>query len=112
MSEKVPYLEIRSDHWFIVLDVLQRHVPDRKVLAFGSRATWTSKEYSDLDLVVLGDKPLSLDRTSALKEGFVESDLPFKVDLVDWALIDESFREIILRDGVAVHDCEVSTKIQ
>ena len=39
--------------------LLRQHVPDRKVLAFGSRATWTAKDYSDLDLAILGDEPLS-----------------------------------------------------
>ena len=102
MSEAASRLDLRPDHWAIVRGVLQRHVPDRKVLAFGSRANWTAKEYSDLDLAILGDEPLFLDTTSALAEGLAESDLPFKVDLVDWARIDETFRDIIRRDGVAV----------
>ena len=102
MSSAAARLDIRPDHWTIVQDLLRRHVPDRKVLAFGPRVTWTAKEYSDLDLAILGDEALSLGTTSALAEGFVESDLPFKVDLVNWARIDETFREVILRDGVVV----------
>ena len=86
----------------IVDSLLRQHVPDRKVLAFGSRATWTAKDYSDLDLAIVGDEPLSSDVASALAEGFGESDLPFKVDLVDWARIDEAFRDIIRRNSVAV----------
>ena len=102
MSSAAPSIDLRPDHWAIVRGILRRHVPDRKVLAFGSRATWTAKDYSDLDLAIMGDKPLSLGATSALAEGFGESDLPFKVDVVDWAKIDEVFRNIIRRDGVAV----------
>ena len=102
MSRTAPYLDLRPDHWAIVCGVLRRNVPDRKVLAFGSRATWTAKDYSDLDLAILGDEPLSPDATSALAEGFRGSNLPFKVDLVDWARIDETFRDIIRCDGVAV----------
>ena len=74
----------------------------RRVAAFGSRATWTAKEYSDLDLAVLGDEPLSLDAAAALAEGFGESDLPFKVDVVAWADIDDHLRDIIRRDAVDV----------
>ena len=102
MSEAVPCLDLRPDHWAIVRDILSRQIPDRKVLAFGSRATWTAKEHSDLDLAILGDAPLSLEETSALAESFTESDLPFKVDLVDWTKIDETFRSIIRRDGLPV----------
>lgn len=102
MSSGTPRVDLRPDHWAIVDGLLRQHVPDRKVLVFGSRATWTAKDYSDLDLAILGEQPLSADATSALTEGFGESDLPFKVDLVDWARIDEFFRDIIRRDGVVV----------
>ncbi len=102
MSESNVRIDLRPDHLAIVRGVLRQHVPSRKVLAFGSRTTWIAKEYSDLDLAILGEGPLSLDATSALAEGFGESDLPFKVDFVDWAKIDETFRDIIRRDGVAV----------
>lgn len=97
-----PCLDLRPSHWDIVCEILNKHVPDRKVLAFGSRATWTAKEYSDLDLAVLGDEPLLLNVKSALTEGFSESDLPFKVDIVEWARIDKVFRDKIRREGLVV----------
>ena len=102
MSRTAPGVDLRPDHWAIVCSILRQHVPDREVLAFGSRATWTAKDYSDLDLAILGDEPLTRDATSALAEGFGESDLPFKVDVVDWAKIDNIFCNIVRRDGVAV----------
>ena len=102
MSRTAPGVDLRPDHWAIVCSILRQHVPDREVLAFGSRATWTAKDYSDLDLAIMGDEPLSPDATSALAERFGGSDLPFKVDLVDWARIDDGFRGIIRRDGVDV----------
>jgi type I restriction enzyme S subunit len=37
-----------------------------------------------------------------MAEAFDESDLPYKVDLVDWATTSESFRKIIERDRVVV----------
>ena len=102
MSVLVPDVDLRPDHWDIVRSALRRHVPDRKVLAFGSRAAWTAKDYSDLDLAIMGEEPLSLHAASALSEAFGDSDLPFRVDIVDWARIDEGFRATILQHGVAV----------
>ena len=102
MSVALPNVDLRPDHWAIVRDALRRHVPDREVLAFGSRATWTAKDYSDLDLAIMGEKPLSLRAFSALDEALVESDLPFRVDIVDWARIEDGFRAIVRRDAVAV----------
>jgi type I restriction enzyme S subunit len=102
-----PKIDISPGDLKIVLDILERHVPDREVWAFGSRATWKAKEYSDLDLAVIGDEPLGYKLLGALKDDFAESDLPFKVDVVDWATTSESFREIIRRDRVVVRDGSV-----
>ena len=104
MSAPAPKVDLRHDHWAIVRSALRRHVPDREVLVFGSRATGNAKEYSDLDLAIMGEEPLSLREVSALDEALGESDLPFKVDIVEWARIDEGFRGIIRGHGVVVRD--------
>jgi type I restriction enzyme S subunit len=41
---------------------------------------------------------LTLDEIAALSEAFSESDLPYKVDIVDWHAVDERFRRIIMAD--------------
>jgi len=86
----------------IVREILKRHVPDREVWAFGSRVTSKAKPYSDLDLAVMGESPLGLSVSAALSEDFSESDLPFKVDVVDWATASPAFREIIKANRAAV----------
>ncbi len=75
------------------------------MLAFGSRAKWQAKPYSDLDLAVITDQPLSLQVSAALSAAFAESDLPWRVDVVDWATTSEAFRRIIQRDRVVVQAC-------
>jgi len=90
-----PLIDISPENWRIVRDILQRIVPDREVWAFGSRAKWTAKEFSDLDIAIIGDKPLSIALTADLREAFQESALPFKIDIVDWANITPSFRQVI-----------------
>ena len=49
MSADTPNIDIRPDHWKIVRDILQKHVPEYEVWAFGSRAKKTAKKHSDLD---------------------------------------------------------------
>ncbi len=78
------------------------HNPDREVLAFGSRAMWTARGNSDLDLAIMGEEPLSLRVFCDLEETLDESDLPFRVDLINWAWTEEYFRAIIRRDCVVV----------
>ncbi len=95
-------LDVRPDHLKIVLDILQKHIPKNEVWAFGSRAKWTAKEYSDLDLCIISSAPLSFSLLGALADDFTDSNLPYKVDVVDWATVSESFREILKQDRVVV----------
>jgi type I restriction enzyme S subunit len=97
-----PPIDIAPADWVIVRDILQKHVPDREVWAFGSRAKRTAKTYSDLDLAVMTDTPMSFEVSGALREDFSESDLPWRVDIVDWATTSETFRRIIEQDKVVV----------
>ncbi|WP_311240223.1 MULTISPECIES: restriction endonuclease subunit S [unclassified Xanthomonas] len=99
-----PNIDIRPDHWQIVRDILRKHVPQCAVWAFGSRAKWLAKQYSDLDLAIITDRPLSLAVSAALADDFSESDLPWKVDVIDWATAGESFRKIIGRENVVVQE--------
>jgi len=99
---ELPAIDIQPEHWAIVKAILTRHVPDRAVWAFGSRARSKAKPYSDLDLAILGEQPLGLDLSAALVDDFRESDLPWKVDVVDWATTSESFRRIIEQDRVVL----------
>jgi type I restriction enzyme S subunit len=85
--------------WQIVQAILLRHVPGREVWAFGSRAGAKGasrvKKFSDLDLAVKGDQPLPLRTLAALADEFTESELAYKVDIVDWATTSARFRSII-----------------
>jgi type I restriction enzyme S subunit len=103
---ETPLLDIRPDHLRMVKDILQKHVPRYEVWAFGSRARRTAKPHSDLDLCVVSDKPLGYAVLGALAEDFSDSDLPWKVDVVDWAATSESFRKIIERDKVVIQEAK------
>jgi predicted nucleotidyltransferase len=87
-----------------VRGILARRIPEREVWAFGSRVSGKAKPYSDLDLAILGEEPLSLADLAALAEDFDESPLPFKVDLVDWATTGTAFRDVIRREAVVVRE--------
>ena len=71
----------------VVRRIIADHVPECEVRAFGSRATWTARDYSDLDLAVVGEGPLGWRTLSRLKEAFEASDLPMRVDVLDWHAI-------------------------
>jgi len=99
---KTPNIDVSPAHWAIIAAILKRLVPDAEVWAFGSRAKWIARDTSDLDLALIADAPLPLSRMAELKEAFSESDVPFKVDVVDWAGSNEDFRRIIREQHVIV----------
>lgn len=99
----MPKIDVTPQQWQIIKSILKAHVPNHKVWAFGSRAKFTAKKYSDLDIAVISDQPLSLDTLAALTTAFSESDLPWKVDVLDWASTDEGFQKIIERDKVELN---------
>ena len=101
-------IDIRPEDLEKVLVILDRHVPGREVRAFGSRVAGKAKAFSDLDLAVMGAEPLSASVMADVREAFRESDLPFKVDVVDWAATRDSFRRIIEREFVLVREQVVS----
>lgn len=75
--------------------ILKAHVPDCMVLAFGSRVKGTHRLTSDLDIAIVGDAKLPFGTIGAIKEDFMESDLPFRVDVLDYHGISTEFRAVI-----------------
>lgn len=97
-----PAIDVRPDLLDAVQRILQTHVPQHEVWAFGSRVNGAAKPYSDLDLVIITQQPLPLDVLGALQDAFAESDLPWRVDVVDWACTSESFRDIIQQNKLVI----------
>jgi predicted nucleotidyltransferase len=97
------HIELPADHRQLVLRVLEAHLPrGTKAWVFGSRATGRARRYSDLDLAIDAGRRLSLDELAELAEAFSDSDLPYKVDLVDWHNIDDRWRQTITAERMAL----------
>ena len=88
-------IDLAPEQLASVVRLLGAQVPDCEVRAFGSRVSGRAKPYSDLDLALLGPARLPLERLATLREAFAESELPIRVDLVDWQALSENFRAII-----------------
>jgi type I restriction enzyme S subunit len=88
-------IDVNPNHLETITGILAAHVPECEVRAFGSRVTWTSKDYSDLDLAVVGGRALDPDALRRMKEAFETSNLPFRVDVLDWHAISAAFRKVI-----------------
>jgi type I restriction enzyme S subunit len=87
-------IDISADQKIIILDLLNRYLPNTMVWVYGSRIKGTARPSSDLDMVTFTTTD---QRTSVedLKEAFEESDLPFRVDLFTWDEVPAQFHKNI-----------------
>lgn len=90
-------LDLSAEHLSVVKEILNDKVPNCPVWVFGSRIKGTAKRYSDLDLAIITKQPLTIRQLSELDMAFSESDLPFKVDVIDWASCSDNFKQCILQ---------------
>jgi len=88
-------IEISPEQKTIITQILDEYIPDRKVMVFGSRTSPVSKPYSDLDLAIMGDEPVELRTLALLKNAFAESDLAFRVDVLQWCRTSPEFRKVV-----------------
>ncbi len=94
-------IDITAEQRKTVLALIKRHLPNTTAWVYGSRAKWTSRPQSDLDMVVFATSEQN-GQVADLREALEESDLPFQVDLFVWDSVPEQFRKRIEREHVVL----------
>ncbi len=90
--------KIKSD----VAKIAKRHNL-KLMMLYGSRATGEAREKSDIDIAVLGEKPISFDEHIDLINDFTDL---FHTDEVDVKLLHNTnplFRYEVMRDGILLY---------
>ena len=103
-------IDITAEQRETVLALLQRHLPNTTAWVYGSRAQWTSRPQSDLDMVVFAT-PEENSQVSDLRESFEESNLPFRVDLFIWDEVPEQFRNQIEAEHAVLAEREEQSRL-
>ncbi|HBI21718.1 MAG TPA: hypothetical protein DDY37_03890 [Legionella sp.] len=100
----MPKLDLNLDDFMQVKAILKKGAPDLEIWAYGSRVKGGGHEASDLDLVVRDPNALlkPIDNLAQLKQAFIDSDLPFLVDLMDWACLPDGYRVEIQKQHVVI----------
>lgn len=89
---------------FEIKDILEKFLDpeDYEFFIFGSRADGHTDSFSDYDIGISGRKVIPFKKISLIKEAFEESDLPFKVDIVDFSQVSQKFRDHALKGKVVL----------
>ncbi len=82
----------------IVKRIILKRVPLQtySVFLFGSRAMGNHHHLSDIDIGVLGERPLSISIKGEIEEEIDESICPLKVDLIDFYQVSDEFKQYAL----------------
>ena len=110
MSKELDNIDLSISQREEVAALLQRHLPNTEVWAYGSRAKFTAKPHSDLDMVAFASKEQS-QALANLREAFEESCLPFRVDLFVWDEIPEAFHRNIEKERVVLQERKDDDKL-
>jgi uncharacterized protein len=83
----------------IVRGILAQFLDAHKVFAFGSRVNAKARETADLDLMIVNDRPLEFSLMGEILNAFQSSNLPFRVDVLDAARVDNQTKKIMLQNS-------------
>lgn len=95
-------LELSPEQIDLVRAILRRHVPGFRVVAYGSRVQGRARPSSDLDLAIIAPQAIPLGTLGLLQDDFAESDLPFRVDVVDRGSLAPDFQTLIGQHGIEI----------
>jgi predicted nucleotidyltransferase len=79
----------------IILHALEHE--DVSVALFGSHVHGTAGRTSDVDVAIIPHGSIDPSRLSLLRDELEESNIPYKVEVVDFSLVSRSFREFALQ---------------
>ena len=89
-------------HLNYLLEQLKLYIPTAAVWVFGSRIKGSHRPASDLDLAVLCDKETAHKILPKLNDVFIESNLPFKVQLLDFNRLPPNMQDNIKKNYVVL----------
>ena len=83
-----------------IIAVLSAPFPGAKIYLFGSRARGNHGERSDIDIAIDSGKELPQVDIGEARDMLAESNIPYKIDVVDLHGVPKDMREDILKEGI------------
>jgi uncharacterized protein len=88
--------------------ILQLLNGNYEILVFGSRMTGKHLPFSDLDICLKSKKAIDPADLEELRGLLEESSLPFVVDLMDYSVLNETFKKLIDNHAISLQSALVN----
>ena len=82
-----------------VLEIIGKYlnIKEFRVFFFGSRVEGKGNEHSDIDIGIEGEKEISYETISAIREEIENLSTLYKIEVVDFKKTSDDFREVALQ---------------
>jgi predicted nucleotidyltransferase len=88
-------INLLPEHIDTIKQIINRYLNNPKIKIFGSRTNGSSNKNSDIDIAIISDKKIDFKTLAEIKIAFEESDIPYRVDIIDYISASENFKKII-----------------
>ena len=86
-----------------IINLIVALYPKIKIYLFGSQATGTQIHGSDIDIALDAGAPMKRSVVGEIREILNATDIPYKIDVVDFHLVPEKMQQMILKEGILWH---------
>lgn len=83
-----------------LLEIIEKILPGCKIILFGSRASGTAREGSDIDIGLDMGKAISFEKILEIYVALDNATIPVKIDLVDIYSANEDIKREIQKKGI------------
>lgn len=82
-----------------VLDIVDKYpeLKDYQIFFFGSRVSGTAGERSDIDIGIIGPRPIPAKLLADIEEEIGEIPTLYKIEIVDFSSVSEKFCKVALK---------------
>ena len=82
-----------------IVSLITSLIPAARIYLFGSRARETHHQWSDIDLALDTGEPLRTSKIDEVKSVLGATNMPYKVDVLDFQSVSTDMQASIKRDG-------------
>ena len=93
-------MRLESEYKDKIIGILTVLFPDGKIYLFGSRARGTHSDRSDIDIAIDEGEVMRPRRLGEAVSMFAESNIPYKIDIVDFHSASDDMQYFIKKEGV------------
>lgn len=88
-----------------IADIIFTHLDPNttEAVIFGSRVQNTNRPFSDVDICLKSNQSISLSIVSLIREELENSNIPYKIDIVDYRLLSDEFKQVALEKVISLN---------